>query len=62
MNEDGGFVVVTDESEAIETLQTEEGGYHCRVVKITVQMEPPKMEAVSVTVPSDAGKVEAQAS
>ena len=58
MNEDGGWVVVTDESEALSTLGEDEGGYLGRVVKVTVKMAPPKMTEASVDVPDEAGTTE----
>jgi hypothetical protein len=63
MNEDGDWVVVTDESEALSKLAEDEGGYHARVVKIIVNMAPPVMTEVEVEVANEAGStVEASAS
>ena len=63
MNEDGGWVVVTDESEALSKLAENEGGYHARVVKVTVKMAPPVMTEAEVEVANEAGStVEASAS
>jgi hypothetical protein len=56
MNEDGDFVVVKEESEALELLATDCGGYHARVVKITAKMAPPQKTAASVEVPDEAGE------
>lgn len=56
MNEDGGYVVTTDESEALERLAENEGGYHARVVKLTVKMTAPQMTEAEVEVPNEAGE------
>jgi hypothetical protein len=56
MNEDGGYVVVTDESEALERLSEHEGGYHARVVKLTVKMAPPVMTEATIDVSDEAGE------
>ena len=56
MNEDGDFVVVKDESEALELLASDCGGYLARVVKITVNMAPPVMAEAKVEVPDEAGE------
>ena len=56
MNEDGGWVVVTDESEALAELARAEGGYHARVVKINVLLTPPVMIATAINVSDDAGE------
>jgi hypothetical protein len=56
INEDGGYVVVIDESEALEKLIEDEGGYAARVVKITALVRPPVIEAVVIDVPDEAGK------
>lgn len=59
MNEDGDWVVCSDESEALGKLAEDCGGYHARVVKITIRMSPPVMAEAAVDVPDDAGtKVE----
>jgi hypothetical protein len=55
MNEDGSWVAATDESDALAKLAEDEGGYHARVVKITVKMAPPKMAEAAVDVPDEAG-------
>lgn len=59
MNEDGGWVVGNDESEMLSKLGDDEGGYHARIVKVVVNMDPPKMDEVTVEVPATAGKLEA---
>jgi hypothetical protein len=56
MNEDGDWVVTDDESDALSKLSNDVGGYHARVVAITVHMSPPVMPEASVTVPDDAGE------
>jgi hypothetical protein len=60
MDEDGNYEVASEASDASERLL--EAGYGnnmVRVVKINVTMEPPTEIEASVTVPNDAGKVEA---
>jgi hypothetical protein len=62
MNEDGDWIVETDESDALSKLAEDAGGYHARVVKLTVKMTPPKMTEATVDVPDEAGQaVEAKA-
>lgn len=58
MNEDGGWIVTADDSEASEKLAEDEGGYACKIVKVTVKMTPPVIEEVAVEVPEGAGKTE----
>lgn len=55
MNEDGDWIVTSDESEALTKLTEDEGGYQCRIVKITVKMTPPAMTEATVDVPDEAG-------
>jgi len=55
MNEDGDFVVVKEESEAMEQIYSDCGGYIARVVKITVKMAPPVITVVEAVVPDEAG-------
>lgn len=55
MNEEGDWVVNSEESEVLNQLAEDQGGYQARVVKITVKMRPPVMAEASVTVPDDAG-------
>lgn len=56
MNEDGGWIVTNDGTEAMSDLVDHEGGYVCRVVKITVNMTPPVVtEVAAIDVPDDAG-------
>lgn len=55
MNEDGGYVAATDESEALEML---EGGYRARVVKLKVKMAPPEVNEAEIDIPDEAGKTE----
>jgi hypothetical protein len=57
MNEDGDWIVETDESEALSKLAEDAGGYQARVIKITVKMSPPVMAEAEVTIPDDDGKV-----
>jgi hypothetical protein len=56
MNEDKGWIVTQDESEALEKLMNDEGGWHCRIAKITVSMSPPVMAEAKVDVPADTGQ------
>jgi hypothetical protein len=56
MNEDGGWVVTNDESEALSKLGEDEGGSLARVVKVTVKMAPPVMFEATVDVPDEAGQ------
>jgi hypothetical protein len=56
MNEDGGWAVVTDESDALSTLADEQGGDFARVVKFKILMTPPQVPEVSVTVPDETGQ------
>jgi hypothetical protein len=56
MNEDGDWIVETDESDALNKLSEDAGGYHARVVKLTVTMSPPKMTEAKVVVPDEAGQ------
>jgi hypothetical protein len=51
MNEDGDYVVVTEESEALSKLAEYCGGYHARVVKLNVTMTPPAMTVANIAVP-----------
>jgi hypothetical protein len=55
MNEDGDFVVVKYESEALEQLASD-CGHHARVVKLTVKMSPPQATEATVDVPDEAGE------
>jgi hypothetical protein len=56
MNEDGDWIVEPDESDALSKLAEDVGGYHARVVKLTVKMAPPKMTEATVDVPDEAGQ------
>lgn len=59
MNEERDWIVCSDESEALSTLASDCGGYHARVVKVTVRMSPPVIAEAAVDIPDDAGtKVE----
>lgn len=55
MNEDGGWVVTHEESEALSDLGENVGGYCARVVKLTVAMTPPKMTEATIDVPDEIG-------
>jgi hypothetical protein len=56
MNEDGDWIVTADESEALEKLAEDCGGYHARTVKLTMKMAPPVMTKVAIEVPDEAGQ------
>ena len=56
INEDGGFVVCKDESDVLQMLSEDEGGWHARVVKLVVKMTPPQAQEITVTVPDTAGE------
>jgi hypothetical protein len=56
MNEEGDWVVTNDESEALSKLAEEMGGYHGRVVKVTIRMAPPVMTETECDVPDEAGE------
>lgn len=56
MNEEGGWIVCKDESDALQMLNEDEGGWHARVVKLTVKMTPPQAQEITVTVPDTAGE------
>lgn len=61
MNEEGDWIVTSDESKALSELGEHQGGYHARVVKISISMSPPVMtEMDKVAVPDDAGTVSVQ--
>lgn len=60
MNEEGDWIVTTEESEALSDLAENQGGYHGRVVKVIVRMAPPAMPETAVDIPDDAGTVSAQ--
>jgi hypothetical protein len=57
MNEDKDWIVTDDESAALEKLAEDQGGYHARVVKVTVRMSPPVMAEATAEVPNDAGQI-----
>jgi hypothetical protein len=62
MNEDGGWVVATDEADAATQLDENEGGCHRRIVMIKVKMTPPQITEASIVVPDEAGNtVDAEA-
>jgi hypothetical protein len=64
MNEYGGWIVTTEESDALSDLGSAEGGYLGRVIKITAMIAPPVMTEAMVDVPDEAGettKIEATA-
>jgi hypothetical protein len=61
MNEDGDWIVTNCEDEAAERLTEDVGGYHARIVKVVVKMSPPAAAEATVTVPDDAGELQAVA-
>jgi hypothetical protein len=58
-NEDDDWIVTHDESEALEKLAENAGGYQARVVKLTVKMTPPVMTETAVDIPDEAGSTQA---
>ena len=50
MNEDGDWVVNSEESEVLTQLGEECGGYQACIIKLTVKMTPPRMSEVDVAV------------
>lgn len=56
MNEEGEWIVTDLEEHALEKLAEDMGGYHARVVKLTVKMSPPVMSEATITVPDEAGE------
>lgn len=60
MNEDGDWIVTTEESDALSDLIENQGGYYARVVKVIVRMTPPVVPETTVDVPDDVGTVEVQ--
>jgi hypothetical protein len=58
MNEDGDWIVTTDDTEALTKLGEDMGGLLCRIVKVAVKMTPPVMAEATVDVPNEAGSTE----
>jgi hypothetical protein len=56
MNEDGDYVVGTDENEASERFDEQIGGFARRVAKLNVKMAPPVIEEIEVDIPDTAGE------
>ena len=56
MNEDGGWIVTTEEGEALAELGNQEGGYLARVVKITAKITPPVLTEAQIDIPDEAGE------
>jgi hypothetical protein len=56
MNEDGGWIVTTDESEALSQLAENEGGYQARLVKLTAKIAPPKITEATIDIADEAGE------
>jgi hypothetical protein len=56
MNEEGDWIVTHDESDALNQLSNDVGGYQARVVKVTVTMAPPVMAEAEIEIPEEAGK------
>lgn len=55
INEDGDWVVNSDESEVLGQLAEDCGGYQAKVVKVKLSIAPPVMEEVQADVPESAG-------
>jgi hypothetical protein len=54
VNEDGDFSVCSDESDALETLANEQGGYNARVIAVTLKgVELPRTVAVEIQAPAE---------
>jgi hypothetical protein len=54
VNEDGDFSVCSDESDALETLANEQGGYNARVIAVTLKgVELPRTVAVEIQTPAE---------
>jgi hypothetical protein len=61
INEEGGFIVTKDDSDALQKLGEDEGGYAARVIKMTLLASLPKIvEAAPVEAPDEADDAEAQ--
>ena len=58
MNEDGDWIVETEESQALSKLAEDCGGYQARVIKVTVKMSPPVMTEAEIEVPDEAGQTQ----
>lgn len=57
INNDGGWIVTTEEAEALEKLGDDEGlGRRARVVKLSVKLAPPALTEVTIEVPDEAGQ------
>jgi hypothetical protein len=56
VNEDGDWIVANDESEALQKLGEDAGGYQARVVKVIVKVAPPVMTEVAIEVADEAGE------
>jgi hypothetical protein len=54
VNEDGDFAVCTEESDALETLANEQGGYNARVIAVTLKgVELPRTVEVEIQAPPE---------
>jgi hypothetical protein len=57
VNENGEWEIAKDDAGDAATFLTDNGiGTQCRVVQITVNIEPPKADEVTVDVPDEAGE------
>ena len=54
INEDGGWIVCKDESDALNDLAEQEGGYAARVVKLNVSVSLPTITETDVDVADEA--------
>lgn len=55
MNEHGDWVVVTEESDALNELAAERGGSVARLIKVSLDMTAPTIDEVNVTVADKVG-------
>jgi hypothetical protein len=58
MNEEGDIEVGTDAEDAADRLSGNQGGYHCRIVRIGGFMTPPRLAELTVDIPDDAGETQ----
>jgi len=57
VNEEGNYEVGTEEEEAAARLMETHGGYHCRIVKLVVFLNPPAPYETLIEVPNEIGHV-----
>lgn len=61
INEDGGFIVTKDESEALGKLGDDEGGYAARVIRVTLKAALPKIIETACEAPDENEETETMA-